>query len=804
MTFDQALHRASVPAPGAFHVTVGGARRDSRYPQYPQYLYGSARRGVASVAVAGESVRLTLASAVELNQWVRVRYTEPSANPLRGVTGLAVASFPDRAVTNDMPNTVPAARNLRVTIPFDRDLKPLSCPQPDAWIVRSNGKRQRVVYVDCRNPRSVALGLSSYADPITSHQATVSYDKNLATILIVGLPLRYANDNSEVPSFWNRPLDYLVAADTTGPKFRSARADGATLTLVFDEDLDTASVPPGGAFEVRTLGRFEDSECPERIDYLSCRHTGVGAVRISGTTVRVSLNGPVPLRPGFAYLGYTPPATNALQDPAGNRVTGIGSGKQIPVRPRIRVSGVHAAGGVAIDGASVTLTLASAVTRTDTVELRYAGGRNPLRDLSDNAVASFADRAVRNNTPGAAPPVGAFTDEGGGCDTCPDAPGGAATPGPGRGEITVAWTPAATGAAATSWRVLALQTGSNVFHSAVLDSPDREHIFSDLDVSRTYRIAVIGVGANGNGDRAESAPIAPFDAPEAGPTGNAGPSFRSSSVSGTQLRVTFDEPLDEGSAPRGDSFTVTTVPDGGAGGNGAVGNRPRSPSGDSPLRTLAGTGTASVSGATVTVTLDRAVAPGERVMVSYTRSGANALRDLAGAAAASFSRRPASNVAPAAVTDVAVSSDAGADSTYGIGDTIRVRGDLRRAGRRDGVTAAEDQDGPALGRVLGGLRGRRRHRQPDLRLPGGGAEHRAVGNRGTCEHAGTQRRDDPGGGRGRRAGACGPRPRREPQSRLADAAGQHGRADRGDRRGGGLGRGRGQAPTASATRSACG
>ena len=62
-----------------------------------------------------------------------------------------------------------------------------------------------------------------------------------------------------------------------------------------------------------------------------------------------------------------------------------------------------AAGGVAISGKTVTLTLASAVTSTDTVKVRYTKPSSPTRCASastaGNAVETFADQAVTNNTP---------------------------------------------------------------------------------------------------------------------------------------------------------------------------------------------------------------------------------------------------------------------------------------------------------------------------------------------------------------------------------------------------------------------
>jgi len=84
VTFDETLDTASVPAPGDFHVTVEGVRRN-----------------VASggVAISGKTVTLTLASAVSPGDMVRVRYTRPSSFPLRAASGLLVATFGDQVAT---------------------------------------------------------------------------------------------------------------------------------------------------------------------------------------------------------------------------------------------------------------------------------------------------------------------------------------------------------------------------------------------------------------------------------------------------------------------------------------------------------------------------------------------------------------------------------------------------------------------------------------------------------------------------------------------------------------------------------
>jgi uncharacterized repeat protein (TIGR02059 family) len=66
----------------------------------------------------------------------------------------------------------------------------------------------------------------------------------------------------------------------------------------------------------------------------------------------------------------------------------------------IRVNGTEQdlPASVNISGAVVTITLTEAVQPGDSVTVSYSPGANPLRDLAGNRVASFAGRAVTNNT----------------------------------------------------------------------------------------------------------------------------------------------------------------------------------------------------------------------------------------------------------------------------------------------------------------------------------------------------------------------------------------------------------------------
>ena len=101
------------------------------------------------------------------------------------------------------------------------------------------------------------------------------------------------------------------------------------------------------------------------------------------------------------------------------------------------------------------------------------------------------------------------------------------------------------------------------------------------------------------------------------------------SVNGAELTVTFNEPLDEDSAPSGSAFTVTARLGGG------------------PIRHVDGTGTANVDSAALTVTLAEAVLGGDTLTVAYAPPDNGPVRDLAGNAAAAFSGQAVANETPA-------------------------------------------------------------------------------------------------------------------------------------------------------------
>ena len=139
LTFDEELDPGATPGNVLFDVIVNG---DERY---------LARSG--GVAIAGKTVRLTLSSAVGAGDTVTVRYTKPRgcgghcSHGLRGASHIAVDTFPDQAVTNNSAGPVFASATFAgsiLTVTFDKNLDTGSKPSPAAFRVTANNKRLAV------------------------------------------------------------------------------------------------------------------------------------------------------------------------------------------------------------------------------------------------------------------------------------------------------------------------------------------------------------------------------------------------------------------------------------------------------------------------------------------------------------------------------------------------------------------------------------------------------------------------------------------------------------------------------------
>ena len=192
--------------------------------------------------------------------------------------------------------------------------------------------------------------------------------------------------------------------DNTPPMLTGAAVNGDTLTLTYDETLDTASMPAATTFTVRV------GSTPQT----------VSTVAISGSVVTLTLSGAVTSGDSVT-LTYAVPGSNPVQDAAGNDAAALttqavtnntppmllrgmrtgmrrpivgGNELSLPYDDALDESSVPAAsafmlGGttptvsaVAIDDMDVVLTLSAPVSSTDVVTVTYMPGTNPLQNAA--------------------------------------------------------------------------------------------------------------------------------------------------------------------------------------------------------------------------------------------------------------------------------------------------------------------------------------------------------------------------------------------------------------------------------------
>ena len=477
------------------------------------------------------------------------------------------------------------------------------------------------------------------------------------------------------------------AGRTTAPPPTVVRVTlkGATVTMYFDDTLDSESVPDPSAFHVNVFG----------YPILGIIHPA--EVAISGSAVTLTLAAPVRESQGvdLNYL-WRPGAGSKLRDLAGNELEAThlwlaqrldDTTPPVPVAAEtssygwevvvvFREAGVLLKGpstswwhGVApaitvtVDGEPATITytgrgtaprewwhlklrLSQPIQHGQTVEVSYdktelANPAHRLADTYGNEVASFGPMSVKNTGPPSPrldrmPEVNArvltLT-----FDKRLDA---TSTPAPGDFAVQV-------------WDLAGPPRGIS---SVVVDGYTVMLTLASAALRRQAVVVSYTKGVN---------PIRDKDGNEATNlvdhwVRNVTPWTLEGQVTGRSLSMTFEAELDPESRPSGQAFTVTATPPGG-----------------SP-RTISGTDSARIAGRSVTVPLASAIAIGESASVSYTRpSEGAALRAANGDEVPDFSGKSIVNEAPdedaPAVTQVEVASDAGEDGTYAVGETVRMR-----------------------------------------------------------------------------------------------------------------------------------
>ena len=444
LTYNETLDGNSEPAGSAFDVQVD-----------------SQRRTVDSVSVSGTSVVLTLASEVTSQESVTFSYTNPGStnNPVQDSAGNDAANLTGRSVDNNtaQSDTTPplfesaVVNGATLTLTYDGPLKGSSAPAGSAYTVWITHAGVPGFYNDSSvsvSGKVVTLTLSTpaeYGDTVTVNYAApgtnpIQDDAGNPAADLTDVAVRNATPNP----------------DTDPPVFQSATVNGATLTLVYNEELNGGSDPVTGVFTV------SGSHAVTAVDVVDAT-----------TTVVLTLSPAVAYEEENVKVSYTKPQTGpVIEDLAGNDAADLTNedvtndtpnpDQTAPVLQSREVDGttltltynedldsatpdksayrVTVDGGdrtvdsVAVTGKVVTLILNPAVVYGNVVTVSYtAPGSNPVRDLAENNAANFSALSVTNNTAfvDTTPPelVGASVDRATLILTYDEALNGSSTPG---------------------------------------------------------------------------------------------------------------------------------------------------------------------------------------------------------------------------------------------------------------------------------------------------------------------------------------------------------------------------------------
>lgn len=213
----------------------------------------------------------------------------------------------------------------------------------------------------------------------------------------------------------------LTAGDVTAPTLTSAiiNSAGTSLTLTYNEALDTGSTPANGAYSLAGTVRT------------------VTGVNVTGSTVVLTLSGAV-AQGASVTVSYTAggsPVQDAAGNDAGNLtnqavtnnstsdqtaptlssaiITAGGTALELTYSEALDTGSVPALGAFtlagtllaaltgtpAVSGSKVTLTLSPAAEIGETgITISYTAGGSPIQDVAGNDAANLSSQAVTNNS----------------------------------------------------------------------------------------------------------------------------------------------------------------------------------------------------------------------------------------------------------------------------------------------------------------------------------------------------------------------------------------------------------------------
>ena len=572
------------------------------------------------------------------------------------------------------------------------DMDPGSWGRKRAVYARGSGTAALVFAHEVVEPNLSTRGIAVLADTLALRGGTIRSVSSGAdaNLMHVGLPHNRAHK-----------VDWRRSRDTTAPELLRGEVDGATVRLAFNETLGTAALLENGAFTVK---KTPSGGTEETVGL-------TGSPAIDGAAVTLTLANAVLSTDTDVKVNYTRPASgtgNRLGDAAGNEVADF-TDEPVTNETRVVVSDVEVTSDAGDDATyalrdviRVTVTFGEAVAVTGAPRLKLALGSGAERwadyesgggtaalafawtvaqgDASSVGVAVLANTLALNGgsiRSAASGKDAALAHAGLPHDTAHKVDGALPDTTPPRLSRTVvdgstmrlAFNEAIDDAASLTngaFTVKKTPSGGTEETVGLRGTPAVDGARVTLTLAQAVRGADTGVKVSYRkpawdaGNRLRDAAgneVASFsDRPVANSADTTPPELVRGEVDRGTMTLHFNEPLDEDAT--GGRFWVS-------------------------LEALPGwwaifraTGQVKISNNKVTVGLGRyqATAGLLRNSLNYFAYGANRLRDLAGNAVSGKQSIPLENLTkPPTVTEVAISSDAGDDDTYALGETIRVR-----------------------------------------------------------------------------------------------------------------------------------
>ncbi|MFC5528980.1 Ig-like domain-containing protein [Cohnella yongneupensis] len=390
LTYNEELDPTFVPYPGNYYVTVNDVPRQVNF-----------------VAVSGNAVRLTLQSGVALGQGVKVSYTVDGdpAHRLQDLSGNQAPLLNAQVVTNTSDTTLPrpvsgTLNGTTLVLNFNKPLQALTSAAASQFTVKFNGSSQGINLVSVSGS---TLTIILYGSGINAQSVSVSYTPGTT-------PLRDLSGNGAAAF-----ADFFVQNlnDTQPPQLTSAAALGTNLKLTFNEGLLSSSVPLKSNFSVISDGQA----------------MSISSIAVSNNSVDLTLAQPIAANAN-AYVSYLP-STPGIVDLSGNPagafssyrivagstavtplVTATANGSSliltygqalnlssVPYSTQYFVKANNAYDGVTsvvVQGTQVFLTLATPIVSGQVVTVSYSSAGIPLKDILNQPVDSFSERAVIN------------------------------------------------------------------------------------------------------------------------------------------------------------------------------------------------------------------------------------------------------------------------------------------------------------------------------------------------------------------------------------------------------------------------